>query len=532
MKFRNIICTVAALGTIGMSTVSCTGKFDDYNTDDNATSKVTPAMIATKLILNITDIGGQKYSIFHGLLQKQTVWCEGTSEDNQYNLLSRVGFGDYTDFTNCQKMIMEASSQTEAIQNSYKALAKFIKAYRLYGITMKLGDIPYSDSNAGESGNFTPKYDTQHDVFAHILEDLESAESLFASGAKFEGDPIYDGDPAKWRKACNVFELKVLMNMQQVADQSDAADLNVKSRFARIASSGNIFTGNADNFMLVFSDAAGQQYPLYNNQHMSFYATSSYIIEPLKNLNDYRLFYYCSPAVGKTNAGVAASSWDAYPGLNPTADQSVNNAAHADLMDCKPNQRYLEPAGEPITRIGYMEQNFILAEAALRGWINGSAEEYYKKGIRASMEFIAQYTPAGETYNHGKEITAEYIDQYLAQPNVQLKSNFDGALEQIITQKYLGSYRQSLDYECWFDHRRTGYPAWELNPSTNLNDEQNKFPIRWRYSQDEIDYNKANLEEALNRQYGGNDGFNEKMWIVPNAVETPIAGKIITDFGK
>ena len=78
----------------------------------------------------------------------------------------------------------------------------------------------------------------------------------------------------------------------------------------------------------------------------------------------------------------------------------------------------------------------------------------------------------------------------------------------------------------------TGYPAWELNPSTNLNDEQNKFPIRWRYSQDEIDYNKANLEEALNRQYNGNDGFNEKMWIVPNAVETPIAGKIITDFGK
>ena len=81
------------------------------------------------------------------------------------------------------------------------------------------------------------------------------------------------------------------MNMQQVADKSDAADLNVKSRFARIASSGNIFAGNDDNFMLVFSDAAGQQYPLYNNQHMSFYATSSYLIEPLKNLNDYRLVY-------------------------------------------------------------------------------------------------------------------------------------------------------------------------------------------------------------------------------------------------
>ena len=140
--------------------VSCTGKFDDYNTDANATTKVTPGMIATQLILNITDIGGQKYSIYHSLLQKQAVWCEGAQEDNQYNMLSRVGFGDYTDFTNCQKMILEAASQTEAVQNSYKGLAKFLKAYRLYGITMKLGDIPYSDSNAAEGGNFTPKYDT------------------------------------------------------------------------------------------------------------------------------------------------------------------------------------------------------------------------------------------------------------------------------------------------------------------------------------------------------------------------------------
>ena len=526
---------VAALGTVGMSTISCTEKFDDYNTNGNSTTKVTPAMLATNLILDITKIGGSKYSIYNSLLEKQVVWCEGSSEDNQYNSLSRVGFGDYTNFTNCQKMINEAASQTEAVQNSYKGLAKFVKAYTLYNLTMQLGDIPYSDSNAGESGNFTPKYDTQHDVFKQLLDDIEEAQSLFASGAKFDGDPIYSGDPAKWSKACNAFELKVLINMSQVADQADAADLNIKSRFKQIASSGKLMASNDDNFMLVFSDAAGQQNPLYQNSHLSFYATSSYLTEPLKNLEDYRLFYYCSPSEGQLAKGVKADSWEAYPGLDPIADQSVNNAAHADLMDCKPNLRYQEPAGEPMTRIGYMEQNFILAEAALRGWITGghdAAKEYYKKGIRASMEFIAKYAPAGEAYNHGHEITADYIDEYLEKPNVQLKSDFDGALEQIITQKYLGSYRQYMDKECWFDHRRTGYPAWDLNPSTNLNDEKDKFPTRYRYSQDEIDYNKANLEEALNRQFGGNDGYNEKIWVVPNAVEKPINDKKITDFGK
>lgn len=536
MNFRNIICAVAAMGTVGMSTVSCTGKFDDYNTDKNATTKVTPAMLATNLILGITKPGGVKYSIYNSMLAKQVVWCEGGSESNQYNALSRVGFGTYTDFTNCQKMLMEAESQSEAVQSSYKGLAKFLKAYELYNLTMELGDIPYSDSNAGESGNFTPKYDTQHDVFKQILADIEEAQTLFAQGGTFDGDPVYSGNPAKWRKACAALELKILINLSQKADDSDAADLNIKSRFASIATSGNLMASNDDNFMLVFSDASGQQYPLYQNQHLSFYATSSYITEPLKNLKDYRLFYYCSPAEGKIAQGVSESDWDAYPGLDPIVVQSDNNAKHADLMDCKPNQRYQEPAGEPITRIGYMEQNFILAEAALRGWISGgnaAAADYYKKGIRASMEFIAEYTPAGTTYNHGHEITADYIDQYLAQPNVQLSQNFDDALEQILTQKYLGSYRQHMNNESWYDHRRTGFPAWGLNPSTNLNDEKDKFPIRWMYSQDEIDYNKANLEEALNRQFGGNDGYNEKMWILNNPCVQPIAGrKLITEFGK
>lgn len=37
--------------------------------------------------------------------------------------------------------------------------------------------------------------------------------------------------------------------------------------------------------------------------------------------------------------------------------------------------------------MGYAELQFILAEAAVRGWIGGNANAYYTKGISASMDF-------------------------------------------------------------------------------------------------------------------------------------------------
>jgi hypothetical protein len=40
------------------------------------------------------------------------------------------------------------------------------------------------------------------------------------------------------------------------------------------------------------------------------------------------------------------------------------------------------------------------------------------------------------------------------------------------------------------------------------------MPVRWMYEQREYDYNRANVEEAVQRQFGGNDDVNERMWIL------------------
>ena len=54
--------------------------------------------------------------------------------------------------------------------------------------------------------------------------------------------------------------------------------------------------------------------------------------------------------------------------------------------------------------------NFVLAEAAERGWISGSARTYYERGIRASFDFVRSTVPS--EYNQGMNITDDYIDQY------------------------------------------------------------------------------------------------------------------------
>ena len=51
----------------------------------------------------------------------------------------------------------------------YTALTKFFRAYYFYELTLRFGDIPYSQALKGEKEEiYTPEYDAQEDVFAGV----------------------------------------------------------------------------------------------------------------------------------------------------------------------------------------------------------------------------------------------------------------------------------------------------------------------------------------------------------------------------
>lgn len=506
-----LLCCIAIVAFISCS------KFDQINTNPDTTNTARSEWLATSMLGSVTvsDISTQKAFAQPFMLGKYTIWKEGGPESMQYNRFGRIDFNRLTVLRNVDPMIANAPS--DVLKNSYTALGHFIRAWQFFQTTMRVGDIPYSEAIKGESDkNIKPKYDSQKEVFKGILNELDQADELFKAGADFSGDIVYGGKIAKWRKLVNSFQLHVLMNLyKKTAD----ADLNVTGRFQKIVAERPLMEDYTDNFAVTYQNAAGSCYPWSNtpvqtNPFIIYSALTTTFVNPLKANQDRRLFYVAEPAPAKINAGGLASSYDSYLGLEPSNTMADIVGAYNAGNFSDFNKRYVELFNaEPVGLLCVWDVKFLLAEATVRGWISGvPAQTHYAAGIQQSMKFLVNYTPVA--YRHGVTMDDAYINGYPSTAGVALTGSNENQIKQIITQKYLAGFLQNCDYNAWYENRRTGYPEFLLNPSTNLNTPSTKFPLRWLYPSTELTNNSENLDAAIKSQYSGNDNVNETMWLL------------------
>jgi len=484
-------------------------QFEDINTNPDATTTVSASLLCTNVILRTTRFDSEAKSyISQNALPKYIGYANEGQMDAQYNRIGSSSFGAMTILPNIEQMV--AAAKGGVLEDSYKGVAKFARAYMFYYLTMEMGDIPYSESGLGETGVFKPKYDTQEEVLKGILDELKEADQYFANGRTFTGDPTpYAGNPDKWRRATNSFALKVLMTLSK---KEGVASLNVKNRFAEIVAGGFLLEANTGYFGLNYSTQ--NKHPLSGTSNLFTSRTiiSSLLMDNLKKLNDRRLFYYADPAASKISAGKSQSDTAAYVGVDVSIDYAEMNAGHSASKYSLLNKRYLtEAACEPRMLLTYGEQQLILAEARLRGWItSGNAEDFYKQGVKASLAVVMA---TKSTYAHGKAIDQNYIDNYFT-GEAAFKTTLDDQLKQIWMQRYILSFMQDAEYS-YFEYRRNKYPEFPINPATSLNENNvNGIPMRWLYPNSETDYNRENLIIALDRQYGGYDEINKIMWLL------------------
>lgn len=161
--------------------------------------------------------------------------------------------------------------------------------------------------------------------------------------------------------------------------------------------------------------------------------------------------------------------------------------------------------------ITYAEQQLILAEARVLGWIStGTAEGYYQSGVKAALGHLMA---TASSYAHGMAINQSYIDNYFT-GEAAFKATAADQLKQIWIQRYFLNFMQD-PIQTYYEYRRTGYPEFPINPATSLNEnKKDAIPVRWLYPGTESTYNRDNLLEALNRQYGGVDEVNKVMWLL------------------
>ena len=493
---------------IFLASVGC-GNLDEINLNPDTPTTVTPNFLATKILLSTTNRPSSKWLFSDSWLMKSTSFTEHM-EWYLYNKFDRGSFNTYSDLIDSKKMVELAEANETLPQgekNAYQALNYFMRAYVFYNLTMEMGDIPCSDALKGESdGVFSPKYDTQEEVFKTIISDLQNSSDLFSKASSLNGDPLFKGDVNLWQRTTNSFLLRVL-NM--LSSKQTVGGINIKTLFEQVARSPLIENESSSYQRVYDATKSSQWYPFYylRQNFWSYPVFTSYFVDMLKDLNDYRLFYYAEPAVSLNGD---PSSYNVYSGVNAVLEFGKIQAEYSTGIHSSINKRYFRvPQGEPIKFIAYSEVQFILAEAALRGWTTPlSAKEHYDNGVRAAMKFTATNTPA--EYRHNIDIDDDYIDSYL---NGKALFKVENGLEQIITQKYIGSFVQ-IPFNSYYDYRRTGFPTIPIDPVTNMNELKDRLPVRWMYPANEYSQNKENIEEAIQRQFNGTDTPNDLMWLL------------------
>lgn len=331
--------------------------------------------------------------------------------------------------------------------NHFGGVGKIMKALWAGACSDLWGDMPYSNADKGDDGNFKPTYDNQQAIYGNIISLLNSgiADLQGTNGGLTIGgsDYVYGGDAAQWIKLANV--LKARYWIHQIAVDNTAAQK------ALDALNAGGFDSNADD--ADFNFAAGQGNPLqqFALGRAGDMLTGEFGVNLMKNNNDPRL----QILIGQDGNG----EYNGSP-IDPV------NAMASDI-----GPYYLNPAA-PISWASYAEAKFIEAEARVRlnGANDADANTAYRAGIEASMQKLG--------------VAQADIDAYLM--GNDLAGDLEANLEQIINEKYVAQFNSSETFTDW---RRTGYPDFPHATGGAKSDIPRRFP----YPQTEKDFNTANV---------------------------------------
>lgn len=534
--------------TGGFLLTSCNKQIEEKQTDPNNPTTVPSSLILGRILTDISGTGNQGALSATGSAEGVNSW-DGAHRWNQYhcsnydyydnNIYSWTNgnYDPYLVMKNVVQMENEAISRGTAPVNPYEAIGRFVRAYYYYNLTSMFGDVPQAEALEGVN-NQSPAYTPQELVFKYVLDELDTANTDFASliagndnSLSHKQDIFYGGNLLSWQKMVNTFKLRVLVSL---SNKSTDAVLNVPAQFAAIlgnSSSFPIFTGQSDDFQFMYNPGSTNTYSTYYFNPSNFgsiaarFNMADTYMKVMTGINDARVFVTTEPAwgivpVAETNPCQYKYFTGASTG-EPLATMYGN--ANLGLYSFINRYRYYSNfTGEPNVLVGFKEMCFNIAEGITRGWATGTAETWYKLGITESMafygidvtktSFTTYFLPPGKNsvtqvapYPYTFDFTA-----YYAQPAVKLSGTPATAISQIVMQKYIADFQNS-GYESYYNWRRTGVPAFEGGSGVGNN---GVVPIRWAYPVLEQQQNTANYNNALKAQGFTENDLNQTMWLL------------------
>lgn len=386
-----------------------------------------------------------------------------------------------------------------------QAVALTLKVYALSNLTDLFGDIPYSEAYRQREGIDRPRFDTQKEVYEQMFAELETANELYAQQPTFERaslDIMYGGDMKLWRKFNNSLYLRLLCRVsgrpEMKAGEKIAAMLKDSSKYPLIASNtenATIHNTGVDPYFGRFRPADMTKMNFTSSAYKiakQFIAMTT-IADGADSEQDPRL---------TTWAERDGDDWKGATAGCELADQQV------DVKDCALlNYKVLVRDDAPNFLMDYSEIRFIMAEAALKGWIDGGeaqARVYYESAVKASCQKWAEL----ERYS---DVKAPIDDNAIAKLLAGRLAGWDSHTDKerlIAEQKYLSLFWVGL--EAYHELRRTSWPELTIGRGALYNDWH--LPQRMGYPSESVGSNPDNVNAALSNMGGVNNMLTPVWW--------------------
>lgn len=534
---------------------SCSDEYmENMNTDPSKTATIDPnAQLTTAQLQTYGDLSMMEiYRNYHYAFTQQLMGCWNTTNyggrhtlDN--NEMSRIWTSFYTQSL---KNIIDAQYRTaeDAEKVNINSVLRIYRVYLMSIITDTYGDAPFSEAGLGFlEGKFNPKYDKQEDIYNAFFLELEDAvNKIDPTKDKVTGDLIYAGDVTKWQQLANSLRLRFAMRISNVNPTKAQTEFE-----NALAANGGVITDASSDALIKYMTIAfsfGQEaYSDYRGNSLSqllfgndpannpSYLCSTFFNQ-LYNSGDPRTFkisrcYYdgLMSATSPDNRvditqemiekGIAFSprdpgaySWEPWPtgyDSDICAELAVNNpsvtATMAREVEPKLANNFLK-SDNPGVVMTSAEVKFLMAEATVKKWNVGSvsAEDLYKQGVRAAIDFL--------TDNYGCTATTDAEFDAFIQDKGAFGHTDNQKLEAINTQAWILHFTNPA--ECWANVRRSGYPKLKSPAEYGFGQYLTggtEIPVRLCYPVLESSYNKKSYNEAIERM-GGTDNWHSLLW--------------------
>jgi hypothetical protein len=481
-NYKNIIRDLSFILGAAILCSSCTKGFKELNTNPNTSEFALPQALLAPALHGVVSANMNRSQRVNNELMQVTVNM-GDTEGKIFRYEIRPSEADYlwnawyielTNFKDIYKGAIDLANP------SYQAVSLICQAYTYSLLTDTYGDIPFSESNQGKDKIYTPKFDQQKDIYPALFEMLEQANELLkpadaaTNGITGASDPIFNGSRDKWRRFGNSLYLRLLLRIS--AKTEFDAPAKIKEIVDTKASTYPIMRNNDDSAVLRWTGTAPYVSPFatWRDGDWRGPKLASFFVDNLSERSDPRLQTWATLFEGDY-AGVPSGY---PPGQAPQEKSSFP----------------LSLRGEP--RLGnilnYSELQFILAEAAVKGWATAkTAREYYETGSTSGITFWGYAVP----------------NNYLTFEKVRWNENydFDEKMELIHIQKYYSMF--FTDLQQWFEYRRTGHPEIPIGAGVGNG---GKMPARLMYPVYVQAANGVNYREAVAVQ--GPDNINTLVW--------------------